>query len=229
MTRIFAVNGSPRKEKGNTAALLGPFLQGAKEAGAGIDLVYASALDIRPCACGQLYCWNEKPGECLLKDDMQKLYPRLKAADILVLATPVYVPLPGAMQNLLNRLVPLMDPVLQNRSGRTRAQLRADVAIKKVILVVTSGWWEKENCDTVLRIAKELAEDMSVEFTGALIRPHIHCMRVNGYLTPGGESVLDAAHRAGAELVQNGHFSRVVLESVSRPLVTFEEYLKYRA
>lgn len=227
MSRVFAVNGSPRKEKGNTARLLIPFLQGMQEAGASTEVAYASALDIRPCACGQLYCWNEKPGECLIKDDMQKLYPKLKTAEILVLATPVYVPLPGAMQNFLNRLVPLMNPVLRDRGGRTRVQLRADVAIRKIVLVVTSGWWEKENCDTVLRIVRELAEDASVEFTGALIRPHVSCMRVNGYLTPGGESVLDAAHQAGVELIQNGHFSRLTLETVSQPLVTFEDFLKY--
>jgi multimeric flavodoxin WrbA len=43
---------------------------------------------------------------------MQSLYPKLREADILMLATPVYVPFPREMQNLVNRLVPLLERAL---------------------------------------------------------------------------------------------------------------------
>ena len=119
MTKVVTINGSPRMEKGNTALLLTPFLQGMTDAGADVELLYASRLQVKPCSCGHMYCWNEAPGECCLQDDMQSLYPRLKRADILVLAAPVYIPLPGAMQNVLNRLCPLLDPVLEFREGRS--------------------------------------------------------------------------------------------------------------
>jgi hypothetical protein len=66
-----------------------------------------------------------------------------READILVLATPVYGPLPGEMQNLLNRLVPLFDSILEMRNDHTRARLRQDVKISKIVLVSTCGWWEK--------------------------------------------------------------------------------------
>jgi len=85
--------------------------------------------------------------------------------------------MPGEMQNLVNRLVPLMDPALKNRNGRTRARFRSEVKIRKFVLVSTSGWWEMGNFGTVLRIAKELAKDCSVKFAGALLRPH------SGWLT----------------------------------------------
>jgi multimeric flavodoxin WrbA len=103
MTKAVAINGSPRMEKGNTALILTPFIQGMMDAGAGVELLYASRLEVKPCSCGVMYCWDELPGECCIQDDMQSLYPRLKQADVLVLATPVYIPLPGAMQNVLNR------------------------------------------------------------------------------------------------------------------------------
>lgn len=227
MTRAIAINGSPRMEKGNTAMLLAPFIQGMAEAGCDVELFYPSHLRVRPCACGELYCWNEKPGECCIKDSMQPLYPKLRAADILVLATPVYIPLPGDMQNVINRLCPLLNPVLEMRVGRTRARFREDVAIRKVVLVVTSGWWEKENCSTVVRIVQELAEDASVEFAGALIRPHIDLMRVNGMLTAGGEAILSAARRAGYDLVKGGAIDAATLEAISRPLVSLEELARW--
>ncbi len=223
MTQTFAINGSPRAERGNTAMLLAPFLQGMQEAGSGIALVYASHLHIRPCACGELYCWNKVPGECCFKDDMQRLYPQLRAADILVLATPVYIPLPGDMQNFLNRLVALLDPVVEFRGERTRARFRPDVRIRKVVLVATSGWWEKANFGTVTRIVEELAADAGVEFAGAVLRPHVWLMQAQGELTPDGQAVLDATRQAGFELVSAGAISPATLETISHPLISQEE------
>jgi len=103
---------------------------------------------------------------------MQMLYPKLRGADILVLVTPVYIPLPGEMQDFINRLCPLIEPVLEWRDGRTRARFHEDVKIRQIVLVSASGWWEKGNFDTVVRIAEELAKDANVEFGGAILRPH---------------------------------------------------------
>jgi multimeric flavodoxin WrbA len=223
MVRAVAVNGSPRVDRGHTALVLGPFIQGMTDAGSEVELFYASRLKIRPCACGVMHCWSDSPGECCVQDDMQVLYPKLRAADVLVLATPVYIPLPGDMQNLVNRLCPLIEPALERRRGRTRARFRDSVNIKKIVLVATSGWREIENFDTVLRIAKELAEDASVEFAGAVLRPHAWAMKAAGKVTADGEAVLDAVRRAGHELVTAGQMDPETLEAVSHSLIPEEE------
>jgi multimeric flavodoxin WrbA len=223
MIKSVAINGSPRMEKGDTALVLAPFIQGMEEAGAAVELSYASRMDIKPCACGQMYCWYRVPGECCFKDDMQSLYPRLKQSDILILATPVYIPLPGAMQDLINRLCPLIDPFLETRQGRTRARFRKDVAIQKIVLVSIGGWWEKENMGTVVRIAQELAEAAGVEFAGALLRPHAFLMKQGGELAAEGRAVQEAARRAGFELVHEGAMRPDTLDAVSRPLTSQEE------
>jgi multimeric flavodoxin WrbA len=223
MSRVFAVNGSPRMEKGNTAMVLGPFIEGMKEAGAEVELVYASRLELKPCSCGRMYCWYEKPGECCIKDEMQTLYPGLRRADTLVLATPVYIPLPGAMQDFINRLCPLLHPLLENRDGRTRGRFRDDVRVRRIALVSTGGWWEKQNLDTVVRIAEELAETTSVDFCGAVLRPHAGLMRKDGRLTEEGQAVVDAARRAGHELAKYGRMAGDTLDAASRPLISEEE------
>lgn len=224
MSRAVAVNGSPRTDKGDTAMVLTPFLRGMKEAGTDVELVYASRLRINPCSCGELLCWYGEPGECCVEDDMQSLYPRLREADTLVLATPVYIPLPGDMQNVINRLCPLLEPFLETRAGRTRARFREGVGIRKIVLVATGGWWEKENFDTVVRIVMELAEDASVGFAGAVLRPHAFLLKRKGELTKDGAVVLDAVRQAGFELAQNGAMSEATLEAVSRPLMSEEEF-----
>ena len=223
MTRIVAINGSPRKGKGNTATVLKSFLKGLSEGGADIELFYASQLKVKPCACGGMQCWYESPGECCIKDDMQLLYPKLKVADILILATPVYIPLPGDMQNVINRLCPLVEPRLEYRQGRTRARFHKDVNIKKIVLVSTGGWWEIENMSTVVHIIEELAENAGVEFGGAILRPHAFLMKKDGKLTEEGQEILNAVEKAGHELINDGKMSHETLEFISRPLITKED------
>jgi multimeric flavodoxin WrbA len=68
--RVLAINASPHMDKGNTAMILNPFLEGMKEAGSEVDLFYTSKLRVEPCH-GDLSCWLVLPGECAVKDDMQ--------------------------------------------------------------------------------------------------------------------------------------------------------------
>jgi multimeric flavodoxin WrbA len=220
MNKAVAINGSPRMERGNTAMVLNPFIEGMKDAGFEVELFYASRLKVKPCTCGSMYCWFERPGECVIKDNMELLYPKLREADVLVLATPIYIPLPGDMQDIINRLCPLLNPVLEFRKGRTRAILRKDVRIRTIALVCTGDWWEKGNSGTVVRIVKELAAGTSVKFAGAVLRPHASLMRRGGELTQDGKAVVDAARRAGYELVKDGVMRRETLKAISRPLIS---------
>jgi multimeric flavodoxin WrbA len=219
MNKVVAINGSPRMDKGSTAMILGPFLQGMTDASAQADLLYVDRLKLKPCDCGEMRCWFRHSGECHHRDDMRDVYPTLRQADILVLATPVYVPLPGGMLNFINRLSPLIDPFVETRGGRTRARFREGIAIDRMVLVSTGGWWEKENFGTVVRIVQELAENASVEFAGAVLRPHVDLMKRDGELTVGGKEVMSAVEQAGRELIERGARSAATLEAVSRPLV----------
>jgi len=87
--KVLAIQGSPRK-KGNTALLLDQYLQGlqSNDVKIEIDLIKLGKMDIRPCkGCGSC---REHLGKCTLKDDMQEIYPLLLAADVIILASPVY-------------------------------------------------------------------------------------------------------------------------------------------
>lgn len=220
LTKVVAINGSARMEKGNTARVLAPFLKGLREAGASVELFYAKRLDVKPCM-GEFHCWNKEPGVCYQRDDMHTLYPKLREADILVLATPVYIPLPGEMQNLINRLCPLLEPILAWRDDRTRAKFHDDVKIRKIVLVSTSGWWEMGNFGTVVRIAKEIAKDASVEFAGAILRPHASVMSEK---KEKAKEITEALRKVGHDLVQTGILSKSLLEIISQPLISEEEY-----
>lgn len=223
MSKTIVLNGSPKNEKGNTGKVLSSFIGGLEESGSKVELFYPSRLDIKPCSCGEMYCWYREPGKCCISDDMDSVYPELKKAKTLVLATPVYIPLPGDMQNMINRLCPLILPFLEKRNGRTRARVRKDVNLQQLVLLSTCGWWEIENFMTVERITKEMAHDMNVEYVGAVLRPHAGQMWKDGNLTKDAEAVLQAVRRAGNELIDDGTFSEATLAEISSPLISEEE------
>jgi multimeric flavodoxin WrbA len=218
-----AVYFSSSPEAGNTARLLKAFLKGVERGGDDTRLL--DVKEIRPSPCtGELHCWFKDPGSCYIQDAMQDIYPILREADTLVIATPVYIPLPGEMQNLLNRLCPLLDPDLRTRHGRTRGKMRSNVHISRIVLVATSGWWEIENMDTVVRIARELAEDASIPFVGPVLRPHAG-MALSSQGKPG--AILQAAEQAGFELASSGEIKPETLAAVSESLVGQEEHRQH--
>jgi multimeric flavodoxin WrbA len=86
--KILVVIGSPRR-KGNSAALAKQVAAGAKETGAKVETVFLQGMNIQPCtACDA--CRKKLKKDCIIKDDMKALYPKIKAADGIVIASPIY-------------------------------------------------------------------------------------------------------------------------------------------
>jgi multimeric flavodoxin WrbA len=86
--RVLVFLGSPRK-KGNSALLAKQVMDGAKAAGAKVESFYLHGMKIKPCtACDACRRKNQK--DCILKDDMAPLYSKIRQADAIVMATPVY-------------------------------------------------------------------------------------------------------------------------------------------
>lgn len=83
---ILVLKGSPR-QAGNSSVLADQVRVGAEGAGAKVESVYLHGLDIQPCD-GCFSC--EGSGVCVIGDDMQSLYPKLRQADAIVIASPVY-------------------------------------------------------------------------------------------------------------------------------------------
>jgi multimeric flavodoxin WrbA len=84
--QIVILKGSPR-ERGNSSVLANQARAGAEAAGASVETFYLHGMDIRPCD-GCDFC--RETGLCAIEDDMQTLYPKLLAADAVVLASLVY-------------------------------------------------------------------------------------------------------------------------------------------
>jgi len=85
---VMIVVGSPRK-RGNSSTLAKQVSSGAKDAGATVELFNLHDMNIKPCsACDG--CRKKRATGCVIRDDMQKLYPKMRAADAIVIASPIY-------------------------------------------------------------------------------------------------------------------------------------------
>ncbi len=85
--KVLILAGSPRL-KGNSAALCREFAKGATEAGHEVETIRVAERKVAPClAC---YHCMKSGGVCAVKDDMAEILAKILAADVLVLASPVY-------------------------------------------------------------------------------------------------------------------------------------------
>jgi len=83
--KSLGIMGSPRI-KGNTDLLLDEALNGAQSQGAEVDKLVVDKLKIAPCR--EFYgCLMD--GNCVIRDDMDDIYPKLLNADIVIVASPV--------------------------------------------------------------------------------------------------------------------------------------------
>ncbi|MBE0478847.1 flavodoxin family protein [Candidatus Aerophobetes bacterium] len=88
MKKALLIYGSPRKD-GNTDILLKEIVRGIKDGDEKINVeeIYLRKLCIFPCReCRSC----EVSGRCVVDDDMQKLYPKLKDADYIILGSPIF-------------------------------------------------------------------------------------------------------------------------------------------
>ena len=106
---ILILNGSPRPN-GNTASMIRAYAEGATEAGHTVHMVDVCKMKIGGCLACE-YCHTKGNGTCIQNDDMQSVYPLLKDAEMIVLASPIYYhSFTGQLQCTINRIYALDKP-----------------------------------------------------------------------------------------------------------------------
>jgi len=86
--KILGINGSPRGSKSQTLRLVQAVLDGARSAGADVEVVDVCKLHIEYCN-GCTVCYER--GECVKDDDFAALYEKMCESDGIVLGSPNYI------------------------------------------------------------------------------------------------------------------------------------------
>lgn len=102
--KVLALESSPR-QKANSSILLDWIIKGIHQRGGEVVKLKVPELSITPCtACGMCY----KNGECIMQDDMEKVFNFLSECRHLIVSTPVFFyHVPAQLKILIDRLQPL--------------------------------------------------------------------------------------------------------------------------
>ena len=180
--RMLGIVGSPRRG-GNTETLVDEVLRGAEEAGALVEKVILSELDIAPCrACDAC----RRTGKCVQQDDMSAVLEQMMRSQVWVLGTPVYWWGPTAQfKAYLDRWY-VGGNVISRREGQ------------RVILVIPFEDTDASTARHVVGMFEDVLAYLKVELSATVLAPGVlHRGEVSEH-----SSVLAVAYRAGQEAVK---------------------------
>lgn len=158
MSGLVAILGSPRA-KGNSTILAREALAGAASRGAQTATVRLHGMDIRPCSACES-CRNPPGSDCAVRDDMQGIYPVVRGASALLLASPVYwFSLSAQTKLFLDRCYALDSPAGHGLKG------------KRVGLILTYG---DEDCLLSGAMNALRTIEDACRYTGAIFLGAVH-------------------------------------------------------
>lgn len=216
--KLVAINGSPRGAKGNTERLLQPFLEGAREAGAATEVIYLKDKDIQHCK-GCFTCWTKTPGVCVHRDDMPGLLEKLREADMVVYATPLYTyTVSGLMKDFMDRMIPLIQPYIVQRGHHFIHPPRYPRATPtKYVLISNAGFPQRHHFSALEETIRRLTDSPDSELGGMIC-----CAGGELLHQPAMQDALvwylEAAKTAGREVVEQGRISSQTQAILDRPL-----------
>ena len=159
--KIIAIDGGPRK-KGSTTTLVSHILKGAEKKGAETEIISLYDLEYSGCR-GCLHCKSHD--SCKQDDDMNMVYEKIRNADIILFATPVYfAQMTGQLKNCIDRLYAFMDAEYNSRLPPG----------KKFGVVVTQGDESAPFCEEINKIIEFAMEFMKIESCGSINANGVH-------------------------------------------------------
>ncbi len=224
--QITAFNGSPRGENSNTHIMVKEFLDGAKEAGAEVENIFLVKKKINHCH-GCFRCWIETGGKCVIDDDMGTLLEKMKAIDIIVLATPLYVDnVTGIMKDFMDRFVAVADPYFEKDEGGECRHLKKVKYPSKLVIISNGGFPEQSHFQVLRLLFRRVARNMHSEVVGEIYRGGGELFKFfPPMLAPVISRYKLLLQNAGKEIVKNQRLSEETMNELEKPLIPDEQYI----
>jgi FMN-dependent NADH-azoreductase len=216
---ILAVNGSARGKKGNTYKILKPLTEGMKKAGAEVQIINLSELNINFCE-GCMSCIKTTPGKCILKDDMENLLKKIVKANLIIYGTPLYAySMSGLMKNFIDRMLPL--PVLIQSNKKLTSGLSLSHTITKIFLVSSCGFADISFFNPLIATYKLMAKENGMQYLGEILRT-----TANFDGKKKQNKFIDLLPLAGEQLIKSSKIEPELQNKLQAPWISVEEYQK---
>jgi len=227
--KIIAINGSHSGKRGYTHFLIEKIFSGAKNAGADCEEITLSELKINICkACG--VCNTEKHLlKCIYeeKDDVAMVFAKMREADIIIYATPIYVfNMSGLMKIFIDRINATGNSgdLKLSESGLFFHHISKDIYSKPFVTLICHDNFENEMSKNVVSYFKTFSKFMDAPQVGTIIRR-------SGKLTGHGKNsekekqypkILEsykAIEKAGNELATKGIIEKRTQKIASQDII----------
>lgn len=214
---VIAINGSPRGIDGNTDILVQAFLAGVREAGGQTETVYLNGKTIRYCT-GCFACWTKTPGICIHEDDMPELLNRMRATDVVVIASPLYGNMvTGQMKTFLDRTLPLSNPAIVEVGDEYLHPPRYGDGVFRLVLISNAGFPQTHHFEGLKKTFEISTSGPRAKLAGMICCAPGPMLSVLG-MEDQVRWYLDAVIQAGTEVVERGHISSETQALLDRPL-----------
>ena len=220
--KILAINGSHRGRRGCTQLLLDKLSEVATSTGAEFETIVLTEKKINSCiACG--FCGKpETMGHCIYEteDDVKGIFDVMRAADIIVYGSPVYVfGLTGRMKTFLDRFncTGTKEGLCLSESGLIFHHVDQGVIGKPLVILTLCANLEPETVKNTLSYFTTFAKFADAPVVGTLVRNLSMVLEQKD--SPLAQEVLAAYVQAGIELSRQGRVSRATERRANQPLL----------
>lgn len=229
--KLLALLGYPRTQ-GHTAHMTDLFLSGAADAGADIQRVDLTTIDLRACR-GCFTCWTGTPGRCVQIDAMAPLLDDFLAADAVLIASPVYAfSVTSAVKRFMERTLPLIQPGVELTPDGVEHNLwrHPGRGPRRFAGLLVAGMKSPGLLRPAAETLRLYAGEMRMKCSGILIRAESCALRFPQAKPVRMKAILTAVEKAGGEFVRQERLSDEVLRDVASPLVAdLDHFIHYSA
>lgn len=214
--KVLVINGSPKGKASDTLCVTHAFLEGLGE---DAEELVARELHIKPCL-GCFGCWDKTPGKCVQQDDMQSVFAKIYASDLVIWSAPLYCyGFPAPAKAIIDRLLPdCLPQQVTDAEGRTAHPSRMQTA-PRMMLISGGGFPDREgNYDGLIFSFRRLFGDSPMIITPESPMFHVPSAR------PLTDRYLAFARKAGEEMRTLGAISSETQAVLDTPMIPPQAY-----
>ena len=221
--KILAINSSHRGRRGCTQFLLDRLAEGAISAGAEFETVALAEHKINHCLACDSCSKPASMGHCVFEaqDDVKAIFDRMRAADIVVYASPAYIfTMTGLMKVFLDRLnsTGKSTELCLSDSGLIFHPVDKQVTGKPMVILTLCANIEPETLTNIVSYFKTYAKFVDAPIVGTLVRTMAPQL-MEGEPTKAVQEVLAAFVQAGRELATGKKIDRSTEKAASRSTI----------
>ena len=233
--KILAINSSFRGDNGYTSFLIEKLFEGAREAGAICESITLAKLKINHCIDCQVCQTESHFLKCVHQDDVEMVFNKMRDADLIIFATPVYVfNISSLLKTLLERYYSTcsIGDFKFTKSGLIFHDVDEAMCSKPFVVLITCDNMLNETTHSITEYFKIYAKFNDARIAGMLVRKQ-------GSLIGHGKNpvkeknfpiiyeIYDAYRQAGKELTINGFIDRSTQKRANRLIIQIPFFAKY--